>query len=158
MPELLEKRLNLGAGPHGKNDWINLDYGILPFLGKHKKWIPSQIRRIIPQAYQDIINQWPQSVLLHNCKNRLPFQENEISHSFTSHFLEHIKKFIYRKYSNYLSIEHVWWTNYTKGKAHMQLGNKKYSQIEFSRILIRRAPLKYKLKSFYYLLKMLLNV
>ena len=93
MPELLEKRLNLGAGPLGKNDWINLDYGILPFLGKYKKWIPSPIRKIIPQGYQDIINQWPQNIQLHNCKNRLPFQGNEISHSFTSHFLEHIKKY-----------------------------------------------------------------
>jgi glycosyltransferase involved in cell wall biosynthesis len=69
-----------------------------------------------------------------------------------------IKKCFYSKYSNYLSIKHAWWTNYAKGKAHMQLGNKTKSRIEFSSLLIRRAPLMYKIKSLYYLLRMVLYV
>ena len=72
--------------------------------------------------------------------------------------IEQIKKCFDSKYSNYLSVQHAWWTNYAKGKAHMQLGNKTKSRIEFSSLLTRRAPLMYKIKSLYYLLRMVLYV
>ena len=30
------KKVNLGCGPKGKDDWINLDYGVLVILHRFK--------------------------------------------------------------------------------------------------------------------------
>jgi len=63
-----------------------------------------------------------------------------------------IKHFDY-KYSNYVNIRHVWWTNYAKGIAQMKLGNKKQSMIEFLQTLTNRSPIVYKLKTVYFLIR-----
>jgi len=85
------KKINIGCGPIGKDDWVNLDWGIvafahrLPFLEKVFRKI-----KLIPEGYRV---QWPKNLLLHDCRRNLPFADNSVDFIYTSHFIEHLKKF-----------------------------------------------------------------
>jgi len=85
------KKVNLGCGPIGKEDWINVDWGILAIL--HKFTIIEKILtklNLFPKGYNI---PWPKNLKLHNCRKKLPFASNSIDCIYTSHFLEHFKKF-----------------------------------------------------------------
>lgn len=89
--------VNIGCGPDGHNDWINLDYGILAFLHRYS-WIEKTISKLgfWPSSKTEGVKyniQWPKNLRIVNCKKNLPFKENSVDYIFTSHFLEHIKKF-----------------------------------------------------------------
>lgn len=84
-------KINLGCGPVGKEDWINIDWGILAFL--HKYSIVERVLlkfKLFPKGYNVA---WPKNLKLHNCKKRLPFADNSVDYIYTSHLLEHFKKF-----------------------------------------------------------------
>lgn len=89
------KKINLGCGPVGKDDWINIDWGMLAFLHRFP-FIEGLLLKLklFPAGYNV---KWPGNLKLHNCKKRLPFPEASIDYIYTSHFLEHFKKFEARR-------------------------------------------------------------
>jgi len=85
------KKINLGCGPVGKDDWINVDWGILAVLHKFPVILGLFSRlKLIPRAY---LVKWPKNLKLHDCRRRLPFASDSVDFIYTSHFLEHLKKF-----------------------------------------------------------------
>ena len=71
--------------------------------------------------------------------------------------ISNIKKHFQSEYSNNISLKNTWWMNYAKGKAHMKLGNKKHSLKEFTRVVINRSPIIFKLKSVYFMIQNFIN-
>lgn len=87
----MERKINLGCGPIGKEDWINIDWGILAILHKYPLVEKMLIKlNLFPKGYNI---KWPKNLKLHNCKKNLPFGSSSIDYIYTSHFLEHFKKF-----------------------------------------------------------------
>ncbi|MFH1504775.1 MAG: methyltransferase domain-containing protein [Candidatus Omnitrophota bacterium] len=85
------KKLNIGSGPHGKPDWINLDWGILPFLSK-MPWIGNLILKLglLPRDYPTV---WQSRPKLRDCRKKLPFLTSSVDYIYTSHFLEHLYRY-----------------------------------------------------------------
>lgn len=95
-------KVNIGCGPIGKEDWVNIDYGILAVLHKYKLIpvlkkvfsVAALINRDLYQSFSPYFDiKWPNNLLIHNCLKRLPFKDNEVDYVFTSHFFEHIKHY-----------------------------------------------------------------
>ncbi|GAH85155.1 unnamed protein product, partial [marine sediment metagenome] len=89
--------VNIGCGPIGHHNWINLDYGILALLHRYK-WLERLIFKFNLWPKSKISNveyniKWPENLRLKNCKKGLPFKTDSVDYIFTSHFLEHIKRF-----------------------------------------------------------------
>jgi predicted SAM-dependent methyltransferase len=84
-------KINLGCGPLGKDDWINLDWGILAFLHKNH-FLEKMLLNLglFPKGY-DV--KWPGNLRFHDCRKKLPFRSDSVDYIYTSHFLEHLKKF-----------------------------------------------------------------
>lgn len=84
-------KVNIGSGPIGKSDWINLDWGILPFLNRHS-WLRTILVtiRILPESYNTL---WPSNAKLHDCRKKLPFNNKSIDFIYTSHFIEHLYRY-----------------------------------------------------------------
>lgn len=87
----MAKKINLGCGPVGKEDWINLDWGVLAIAHKYPL-IEKVLSRLnlFPRGY-DV--KWPKNLSLHNCRKKLPFEANSIDYIYSSHVLEHFKRF-----------------------------------------------------------------
>lgn len=84
-------KINLGCGPSGKDDWINLDWGILAFLHKYPFIEKALLKfNLFPKGYNV---KWPGNLRFHDCRKRLPFNSDSVDYIYTSHFLEHLKKF-----------------------------------------------------------------
>lgn len=84
-------RINLGCGPSGKDDWINLDWGILAILHKYPLIEKVLLKfGLFPKGYNV---KWPQNLRLHDCRKRLSFNPDSVDYIYTSHFIEHLKKF-----------------------------------------------------------------
>jgi len=84
-------KVNLGCGPIGKDDWINIDYGVLAWLQKHLLIKEIALRMgIMPKSY-DL--KWPKNLVIHNCKKELPFKDNQVDYIYTSHLIEHFTKY-----------------------------------------------------------------
>lgn len=84
-------KVNLGCGPVGKDDWTNVDWGMLAFL--HCVPCVEKILlklNLFPKGYN---MKWPKNLKLHNCRRKLPFKDGSVDYVYTSHFLEHFKKF-----------------------------------------------------------------
>jgi len=90
--------LNIGCGPLGHDDWLNIDYGILAFAHRFK-WLEGLIFKFNFWPKNENINQikynvgWPNNLKLINARKKIPFAEKSVDYIFTSHFLEHIKKY-----------------------------------------------------------------
>lgn len=84
-------KVNIGSGPHGKEDWINLDWGILPFLSKCS-WLLFLLTRVnlLPKSYY---RPWPSNPRLWDCRKKLPFKDKTVDFIYTSHFLEHLPRY-----------------------------------------------------------------
>lgn len=93
-------KINLGCGPIGLDDWINIDFGLLAFL-HYYKLIPL-FKKIISITGMHKIKaldgfcghlerKWANNLMYHDCTKNLPFGDNEVDYIFTSHFVEHIK-------------------------------------------------------------------
>lgn len=84
-------KVNIGSGPHGKSDWINLDWGILAILSK----MP-YIRRLLVSLYllpKNYERAWPGNLRLWNCQRRLRFSDFSVNYIYTSHFIEHLPRY-----------------------------------------------------------------
>ena len=83
-------KVNIGTGPHGKPDWINLDWGVLPLLSK-LRWLRRLLigLRLLPASYE---TDWPSQPRLRDCRKGLPFADGSIDFLYTSHFLEHLPR------------------------------------------------------------------
>lgn len=85
------KKINLGCGPVGLDDWINLDWGILAIIHRFE-FIEKLFykMRFVPQDYK---NKWPKNLKLCDCRKGLPFESGSVDFVYSSHFLEHLKRF-----------------------------------------------------------------
>lgn len=86
-----EVKVNLGSGPYGKPDWINLDWGILAILSKFvllRKLLISL--KLLSPSY-DI--SWATKPRLWDCRKNLPFKDESIDFIYSSHFLEHLHRY-----------------------------------------------------------------
>lgn len=90
--------INIGCGPLGHDEWTNIDYGILAFAHRFK-WLEKVIFKLNLWPRGENINNitynvsWPKNLKLINARKKMPFAENSVDYIFTSHFLEHIKKY-----------------------------------------------------------------
>lgn len=85
------KKINLGCGPVGKDDWINIDWGILAFLHASPLFLKLLMAlRMLPVEYSV---RWPGNLMLRDCRRKLPFKDSSVEYIYTSHFLEHLKRF-----------------------------------------------------------------
>lgn len=84
-------KVNLGSGPTGKSDWINLDWGILPLLSK-MSWI-SHVLVKLGLLSKNYLTPWPKNLKLYDCRKRLPFTDKSVDFIYTSHFLEHLYRY-----------------------------------------------------------------
>jgi len=85
------RKINLGCGPVGKDDWINIDWGILAFLHASPLFLKLLMAlRLLPPEYSV---KWPGNLLLRDCRRKLPFGDSSVDYIYTSHFLEHLKRF-----------------------------------------------------------------
>ena len=84
-------KINLGCGPVGHDDWINVDWGILAFI--HKFPLIEELFIKIPFFPQGYRVKWPKNLKLCDCKNGLSFKSDFADYIYTSHFLEHLKRF-----------------------------------------------------------------
>jgi len=85
------KKINLGCGPVGKDDWINIDWGILAFLHASPLFLRLLITlRLLPPEYSV---RWPGNLMLRDCRRKLPSKDSAVDYIYTSHFLEHLKRF-----------------------------------------------------------------
>lgn len=84
-------KVNIGSGPHGKSDWINLDWGVLPLLSK-MPWLCYILAKLhlIPKSYH---KPWPSKPRLYDCRRKLPFLDNSVDYIYTSHFIEHLRRY-----------------------------------------------------------------
>lgn len=85
------KKINLGCGPIGKEDWINVDWGILAILHKNPLLEKLFLKfGFLPKRYN---LKWPKNLMLHDLKKQLPFKDNDVDFVYISHVLEHFKKY-----------------------------------------------------------------
>ena len=84
-------KINLGCGPVGKEDWINIDWGVLAIMHKYPLLKTIFIKAgLFPKAYNV---KWPKNLKLYDCRKDLPFRSGSIDFIYTSHFLEHLRKY-----------------------------------------------------------------
>ncbi len=80
--------LNLGSGPSGLSNWINLDWGILPFLSKFSFLREILVNlKILPKSYK---LKWPE-IKLFDIRRKLPFENQSVDFIYCSHVLEHFE-------------------------------------------------------------------
>jgi predicted SAM-dependent methyltransferase len=84
--------VNVGCGPIGHDDWINVDYGLLAFIHRFSFLEKIAIKLgVLPKSYQ---LKWPKNLRIHNSRKGLNFLVSDsVDFIFTSHFLEHIKRY-----------------------------------------------------------------
>jgi len=85
-----EVKLNLGSGPSGVNGWVNLDWGLLPWLAKNS-WLRMPLVKlgVLGESYNVA---WPEFRLA-DIRKRLPIEDNSVDFIFCSHVLEHFEKY-----------------------------------------------------------------
>ena len=84
-------KVNVGSGPHSKEDWFNLDWGMLPLLSRTPLLISLLIKlHILPKYYS---YRWQNAPRLYDCRKSLPFKANSVDFIYTSHFLEHLYRY-----------------------------------------------------------------
>ncbi|MGE5197896.1 MAG: class I SAM-dependent methyltransferase, partial [Deltaproteobacteria bacterium] len=84
-------KINIGSGPQGKPDWVNLDWGMLPILSK----IPFSLSlltalRVLPKSYNQ---PWQSNPRLCDCRRCLPFKSESVDYIYSSHFVEHLMRY-----------------------------------------------------------------
>jgi len=82
------KAVNIGCGASFAAGWINIDNSPGARLSKYPRlrWILWKLRILSDRRYRVT---WPESVLIHDVRKRLPFADSSIDYVYTSHFLEH---------------------------------------------------------------------
>jgi predicted SAM-dependent methyltransferase len=85
-PEI--KAVNIGCGLSIAPGWINIDNSLNARLSKYPplKWMLWKLGLLSDRHYRV---EWPDSILIHDVKKKLPFADSSIEYVYTSHFLEH---------------------------------------------------------------------
>lgn len=88
------KKINIASGPINLEGWINVEYGIFPFLelkfGKMLNFI-FKLLKIKHFDYLENIKFNKKNVILHNCLKDLDcFENNSVDYFYCSHFIEHL--------------------------------------------------------------------
>ena len=82
-------KLNIGCGPNGLENWLNYDWGILPFLSKFSLLRSILIKfRILNKDYEI---KWP-PIKLVNIRGKFPLKDNSTKYIYCSHVLEHFER------------------------------------------------------------------
>lgn len=90
-----EMKINIGCGLIGKSDWINLDWGLLPLLSK----IPFVYKFLVKiTEFSFFKEKWPENLYLHDCRKGLPFGNNSVDYIYSSHFIEHLPRYLTVKF------------------------------------------------------------
>ena len=81
--------IHLGCGVVTPAGWVNVDGSLNALLTKIKplRYL-IQLLRVVPQKIIDI--DWDPDILIHNVRNKLPFENNSAAAIYTSHLLEHL--------------------------------------------------------------------
>jgi predicted SAM-dependent methyltransferase len=82
-------KINLGSGPRTAKDWINFDYGLLPFLGKFGLTKIAGFLGMIDKSY---VVKWPRFRYF-DIRQSLPFGGDSVDYIYCSHVLEHFEKY-----------------------------------------------------------------
>ena len=64
--------------------------------------------------------------------------------------LVRIEEYFTKEFSSNLCLSDIWWIKYTKGIALLKVGKKLEAKKSFTKVVLERSPLIYKLKSVYY--------
>ncbi|MFA7301110.1 MAG: methyltransferase domain-containing protein [Candidatus Shapirobacteria bacterium] len=81
-------KINLGCGPLARNNWTNIDYGLLPLLGKCGLTKVAGWFGLIDKNYVTV---WPKFKYF-DIRHRLPFENSCVNYIYCSHVLEHFEK------------------------------------------------------------------
>lgn len=82
-------KINLGSGPHAAVDWINFDYGLLPFLSKFRLTKMASFFGLIDKSY---VIKWPKFKYF-DIRRGLPYVGDSVDYIYCSNVLEHFEKF-----------------------------------------------------------------
>jgi SAM-dependent methyltransferase len=88
MDQLLV-RVNLGCGLTTPADWINVDGSFNARLAKHRliRGLAKRLR-ILPERVSAI--PWKNTILIHDVRKPLPFDDSSVNVVYASHLLEHL--------------------------------------------------------------------
>jgi predicted SAM-dependent methyltransferase len=83
------KAVNLGCGITIAPGWINIDNSPNARLSKYPRlrWLLWKLGLLSDRHYEV---EWPESISIHNLKNRLPFASSSVDYVYSSHVLEHL--------------------------------------------------------------------
>ncbi len=81
--------INLGCGPNIVDNWVGVDYGLLPLLGKFKLTKLAANLGLIDKSYSA---RWP-NIRFYDIRKHLPFANNSVDNIYCSHVLEHFEKY-----------------------------------------------------------------
>jgi SAM-dependent methyltransferase len=82
------KAVNIGCGLSIAPGWINIDNSPNARLAKFQllRWMLWKVGLLSDFHYKVA---WPDSILIHDARKKLPFAASSIDYVYTSHFLEH---------------------------------------------------------------------
>jgi predicted SAM-dependent methyltransferase len=85
------KAVNLGCGTSVAPGWINLDNSPNARLSKYPwlRWCLWRLRLLSDNHYNV---PWPKSIVIHDLRRKLPFQDATIDFVYASHVLEHLRQ------------------------------------------------------------------
>ncbi|BAY25116.1 putative glycosyltransferase [Calothrix sp. NIES-2100] len=79
-------KLNLGCGSHTPTSWTNVDYAMGAKLAKLPVF--STINKIFKIVNLD----WPDQIVIHDLRQKFPWNDNSVDVLYSSHTLEHLSK------------------------------------------------------------------
>jgi len=88
------KKVNLGSGANCLDDWVNIDNSFNARLAKYPRlrhWLFKI--GILPKKYYEI--SWSKhikSIVVHDVRKGLPFDNNSVDFVYSSHLIEHLRK------------------------------------------------------------------
>jgi SAM-dependent methyltransferase len=82
-------RINLGSWKHAPEGWVNVDGSWNAWLSK-RPWLrrAAGAARVLPERARE--DEWPDNVVVHDLRKRLPFGDGSAEAVYGSHVLEHL--------------------------------------------------------------------
>lgn len=82
-------KLHLGCGVNTPDGWLNVDGSWNAWLAKHDLlWRLAKSLRLLPNELLDL--SWSRDIIVHDVRNKLPFEDNSMDAIYASHLLEHL--------------------------------------------------------------------
>jgi hypothetical protein len=89
------KKVNIAGGPINVDGWINVEYGVFPYLKKNFSFILALCFKICNFKELNYLNSltFSNNIIFHNViKNIDCFEDESIDFFYCSHFIEHLTK------------------------------------------------------------------